>query len=268
MVSERDRILNLVEYLNSIGIIVNIGKNRARGNKGVFVANNHSWRIDVSKNLSDEEVIGVLAHEYAHYVHYQYDKTLNSLDFFNNDIDDDFLEELIQPTVDLISKKSISPLFELKNSLNNDIRLLLNQVRVKYPDFMLTKSHKRLLADINRCGLKYLLKNDRVKVFHGFSFILYSIDKLEEDFPFVDAAIKAFLKIKSKQRAIKRINSRISRLNRYYNSPTELFARAFELYVSDRGRLAKIAPDVCSKFNTFMESNNKNLLKDFCSYIN
>ena len=36
MVSTRNRILNLVDYIESTGIVVNIGKNKAQGNKGFF----------------------------------------------------------------------------------------------------------------------------------------------------------------------------------------------------------------------------------------
>ena len=40
---------------------------------------------EIAKNagveLSDEEVLSVLLHEFAHYVHYKHDKKLKSLDF-------------------------------------------------------------------------------------------------------------------------------------------------------------------------------------------
>ena len=41
MVSERNRIIRLKEYFESLGIEVNIGKNKARGNKGFFRGTNN-----------------------------------------------------------------------------------------------------------------------------------------------------------------------------------------------------------------------------------
>ncbi len=69
MACERNRILKLTEFLSSKNIDVNIGKNKARGNKGVFMHKNNVYRIDISRNIAEENIIPILLHEYAHYVH-------------------------------------------------------------------------------------------------------------------------------------------------------------------------------------------------------
>jgi transposase len=72
-----------------------------------------------------------------------------------------------------------------------------------------------------------------------------------------------YLKLKSKQRALKRVNSKISRLNKYYNSPTELFARSFELYIADSNKLLRIAPNVHKEFEKTLKENKIKLLTGF-----
>ena len=67
MVSKRDCIENIIDYLRTLNIEVNVAKNNARGNKGFFSAKGFSYRIDVSKKIENEEILSVLAHEFAHY---------------------------------------------------------------------------------------------------------------------------------------------------------------------------------------------------------
>ena len=107
MVSKRDRILNFINYIESLGIEVNFNKNKARGNKGFFKAIGVKYRIDISKGLTEDEQLSVLLHEFAHYIHYSYDKNLQNLE--------------IVKTVSSLKKKeicplSISPLTNLKKS--------------------------------------------------------------------------------------------------------------------------------------------------------
>ena len=74
MACERNRIIVLKEYLSSLDINVNIGKNKARGHKGVFMRSFNNYRIDISDNVPEENVISVVLHEFAHYIHYSGDK--------------------------------------------------------------------------------------------------------------------------------------------------------------------------------------------------
>ena len=64
-----------------------------------------------------------------------------------------------------------------------------------------------------------------------------------------------YIKLKSKQRELKRLNSRINKYNRYYNSPTELFARSMELYVQDREYFKKNYPELYKKLDRAIVTN-------------
>ena len=263
MVSKRNRILNLENYLNSCGIEINIGKNKARGNKGFFKVNGQNFRIDIAKDQNEETIIKTLAHEFAHFVHYKYDKSLKSLNFVFDENDDDLLEELLNITVESIPKNSIEPLFTLKESLKKDINLLIKQLENICNIDSNFADYSTIEQKILKSNLKYLLKYDRVKVVEMFSTKVYTIEELDEN-----TEIGVYLKLKSKQRALKRINSKISRLNKYYNSPTELFARSFELFVTDKNKLAEIAPIVHKKFEKIIALDKIKLLSDFLKNLN
>lgn len=186
MACERNRILDITQYFESLGIEVNIGKNKARGNKGFFKADNQNFRIDIAKGQTEETIIRTLVHEFAHYVHYSYDKTLKSLDFIINE-DDNLTEELIKLTVDSIPKESVAPIFQAKDKIKSEIK------------------------------------------------------KLPKSFT-------NSLKLNFLQKELNRINSRISRLNKYYNSPTELFARSIETYLLDKEVFIKKAPNLAKYY--------------------
>lgn len=254
MVSTRNCINGLVEYLESLNISVNLAKNKARGNKGFFFAKGSAYRIDISKIVDEEAVLSVLAHEFAHFVHYSYDKTLESLDFIFENFNDEILEELISITVELIPKNGIKPVFDKKDELKTEIKVLTNELTKSFDKSEFNNIEKK----IKKTPLKYLLKYDKVKVFEGLSFKFYSIDELDTNSDFY-----LFLKLKSKQRALNRINAKLNRLNKYYNSHTELFARSFEMYVTNKKLLMEKAPRVCACYDNVISKNKVQLLTDF-----
>ena len=111
MVSERNRIIALKEHLENSGIEVNIGKTKARGHKGFFLTNKKFFRIDIAKDLSSDSIYSTMLHEYAHFVHYKYDSTLSSYDFLFPNITDDMLSELINVSVQFVSKEYAQNIF-------------------------------------------------------------------------------------------------------------------------------------------------------------
>ena len=257
MVSERNRIIRLKEYFESLGIEVNIGKNKARGNKGFFRGtNNGAFRIDISKNINEEETLSVLLHEFAHFVHFKYDKTLSSLDFAFNNMTDTMNEELVNVTVKKIPKNEAKALFDKKEKLASEIKEMAKQIKQTYTDFKLSVPYKKFERHFN-LPVKYLLKYDRI----NFNNTIYSVENLDKDFYELSDEEILYVKIKSKQRMIGRINGRISKLNRYYNNPTELFARFVELFYLDKNSAELVAPNVCRFFNT-------ELIKEFKSLNN
>lgn len=254
----RNRIISIVEYLKALGIEVNIGKNKARGNRGLFKVSNNKFKIDIAKKQDDETIAKTLVHEFAHFVHYNYDKTLQSLDFILGNESDDLVEELIQLTVDSIPKTSVQPIFDKKKQLQEEIKATAVSICEFYPSFKLSKPCKEIEQKIKRTNLRYLLKYDKVKVLEGFSTKIFTIDNIQatED-------VQLYLKLKSLQRALKRINSKIARLNKYYNSPTELFARSLEQYIFNKNEFTKRCPNLAHRFDSANIPLIENLIKLF-----
>ena len=205
MVSERDRLVKIIQYLQGLDIEINYKKNKARGKRGFFRVQDEKVRIDIAKELTDLESLSVIIHEFAHYVHYKQDKTLKTLDFISTNLNDTHWEELITLTVELIPKKTIEPLFEIKEKLHNEI----NNLR---------KNKFNIISNIA---------------------------------------------MQSKQKILNRINSRISRLNKYYNSPTELFARSMEIYILDYNKFKKKAPNLTYIYDDIVKNNKIPSLTDF-----
>lgn len=254
MVNQRNRIVVIKDYIESFGIDVNIGKNKAQGNKGYFKAKNEFCRIDIAKGLDDEGVISTLCHEFSHFIHYCYDKKLKTLDFIFDDYDETIQNELIEITVNSIPKENIKPLFEAKELLKREIKELGKKLASNVPDFKLSIGSPVIEKLLKKTPYKYLLKHDRVKVLGFFNSKIYTIDNIKADTKISESEID-YLLLKSKQRALKRINSRISKLNRYYNSNTELFARSVELYVKDKESFKMKAPFLYNKFTEALEKN-------------
>ena len=242
MACERNRILKLTEFLSSKNIDVNIGKNKARGNKGVFMHKNNVYRIDISRNIAEENIIPILLHEYAHYVHYTFDKSLKSLNFIFGEMTDELREELIKITVREIPKEFASSLFEARKTLTSDIKQLASVIRREYKEFKISERNKSIEKGFSLVQ-KYLLSYDRIKLLNK----IYSVDTIDECSN-LSPSQAAYIKLKSKQRKIKRINSKISRLNKYYNNPSELFARFTELYFTNKTLAQELAPGASKKF--------------------
>lgn len=251
MAGERNRSIELIKYIESKGIEVNVGKNKARGNKGFFkFASNGKFRIDISKTLNENEIFSVLIHEYTHYVHYCYDSTLKSLDFIFEDFNEELEEELIKVTVEEIPKEFAKELYTQKLKLNDEIKDLASQIKNKYPEFRRNSAFLKLERMISN-PFKYLLKYDRVISLDKI-YSIEDIDKFTTDVLPIQAA---YIKLKSKQRMLKRVNSRINRLNNYYNKPTELLARFVEKYFTSFEHLNEIAPHTCKVFCQAISSN-------------
>ena len=249
MASERNRIIDCINYLESLGITVNVGKNKARGNKGIFMHNADNFRIDIRKLETEKEILSVLIHEFSHYIHFLHDKTLKSLEFAFGEYSEDIHEELINVTVQSLPKKYAKQLFKEKESADSDIKAQAKILKSKFADFKISKPYKKIESTFT-VPANYLLKYDKIKYFNK----IYSITNAVNDFPELTREQIAYMELRSKQRKLKRINSRISKLNRYYNNPSELFSRFMEMYVLDNEHLKNIAP---SAFFKFIEMNNK-----------
>ena len=143
MASKRNRIIEIKNYLESCGVTINIGKNKAQGHTGFFKASKNTYRIDIAKGLAEDDILKALAHEFAHFLHYSYDKTLKSLDFvFPNT--DEYIEELIKITVENIPKNNAKQLFDIKDNIQNEIQQISLKIKNIYPDFKENKDYSLL----------------------------------------------------------------------------------------------------------------------------
>ena len=261
MASERNRIDKLKNYITSFGIDVNIGKTKARGNRGVFIHGKNKFRIDVAKNLSEAETISILVHEFTHFIHYKNDKSLKSINFVFGNISDDIQEELINITVKEVPKDFASSIFNTKFKLTEEINNLKRRIKTTYPDFKLSEPYKKIEKGIS-LPLKYLLKYDNVKIFTK----VYSINDLDNIDNLTEVQ-KQYITLKSKQRYLARINAKITKLNKYYNNPTELLARFCELYYTNYQNAKQIAPKSVAIFDAYLANNDKNIFKELSTIL-
>ena len=234
----------MVEYVRTLGLTVNTAT-KARGHQGFFLKN----RIDISTDLPDERKIEVLIHEFTHYIHYKIDtdiaKNHGSLEKLFPDSDLQKLEnELYNVTRYFDKNKGYKALQEKRANILSEIKKLSSDIKKTYPDFKRSEPYKPIEKIIKKTDAKYLLKYDRVKVKTAFfgSVNDYSINTLDKDFPQFNTDIKNYILLKSKQRMLKRISSRINRLDNYYKRPSELFARFVEALFIDTNKVTQIAP--------------------------
>lgn len=250
----------MVEFIRSLGVKVNTNT-KARGHQGFFLKN----RIDISTELPIQRKIEVLIHEFTHHVHYKIDPDVHkthgdlSILFPNADIER-IEEELLCVTMFIANNKSSSSLVEQRDKTLTEIKDLDKKIKQEYPDFKRSYPHKKLEKQIKQTDAKYLLKYDRVSVKGLFTTQsrLYTISTLDTDFPQLNASAKNYIRIKAKQRILKRISSRTNKLNNYYKRPTELFARFVEALFVDTKKVSELAPHTYLVFCREL-SNNKYL---------
>ena len=234
----------IIKYLGDLGIKVNT-TTKARGHQGFFLKN----RIDISKNIKEERIIPTLIHEFAHYVHYQIEPdmtitggTLKALFGEDNPI---IQKELIKVTNFVDENSLFIKLYEHKNCIKGKIKEYEKIIKKDYPKFIRSKPFKDFDKYIKKSEARYLLKYDRVRVVSGFfkkSYKLLTISCIEKDFPTMPASFAAYIRLHSAQKKQSRISGRINKLSKYYNKPTELFARLVEGLYIDREWVCAIAP--------------------------
>lgn len=262
----------LIKYFKSLGIEVKT-TTKARGHQGFFRQN----RIDISKKISEERIIPTLLHEFAHFIHNKIEpnmaKTGGKINvLFNLSPVHSFTclalqNELLQVTQFVDENSHLKKLYEHKEQIKKKIKLQENIIKTAYPNFMRSKKFKDFDKYIKKSKAKYLLRYDRVKFISPFlrRVEIFSIDKLEQDFPDMPAAFCAYIRIKSLQKKQARNSRRINYYNKYYLKPTELFARFVEGIYIDRARVRALAPNAYQRFFELLEQDYyfelKNVLK-------
>jgi hypothetical protein len=240
MVSTRNKTVvkqELINYISSLGLKVNT-VTKARGNKGFF----KEGRIDISKTLDDEMSIRTLVHEYAHFVNYKLDKKIKNLEILFKTEPENIIDELIAVTNRVDENSLCLHLHAERNKLKAGIKKLSDSIKVEYPDFKSTEDFKPFKRYSRWSNVNYLEKYDRVKLHTWFSSRIYSISNVRKDFPDIPDVFVNYLKLRSKQRKCAKISRRISKLNKYYAEPCELFARFVEGIYIDIDLVKELAP--------------------------
>lgn len=247
----KEKKLELINYFESLGLTVNTGT-KARGHQGFFIKS----RIDVSKSTPEHRIIPTLLHEFAHYIHskieHDINKTGGTLRALFGENGEEYFEELVKVTNFVDENSLCVRLYEHKDRVKDRIKYFEQIIKKDYPKFMRSKKFKEFDRYIKRSKAKYLLKYDRVKLIEGGLFFrkskLYTIDNIEKDFTDMPEAFAAYIRLKSCQKKQSRISARISKYKKYYERPTELFARLVEGVYLDREWVEAIAPRVTKQF--------------------
>ena len=244
-----------IEFLLKQDIIVKTNT-KARGNLGICFAN----RIDISKNASSQRRITILAHEYAHKVHFDLEKdsfkkggSIEKL-FKISDINEIFKinRELIAVTNFVDENSAFIKFYSRKFEIMREFKFFEEIIRRDYPDFKRSEDFKpiNIYFKKNKIPARYLLKYDNIKIIHPIfkKEEIFSIKNLDKDFPEIPEILKTYIKLMS----IKREYDRLCRLKRkavkYYQRPTELFARFIEGIFTDKNKIQELAPNAYSGF--------------------
>lgn len=256
---------NVIEFLRALNIEVKTNT-KARGNNGLYQKN----RIDVARGLTEEQAIDVLVHEFAHHIHYKIDKDFlkngGSLENIFNTSNIVEIKEELKNVTNLIDKNSRLNIFlKAKEEASNQIKGMQSAIKRDYPNFLRSKKFPEFEKYIKGSEAKYLVKYDAIRLMQGFFFKkerILTVKNIETDFPDMPKAFQLYIRLCSMQRKQAKITRRIGKLNKYYEKPTELFARYVQGYFSTPETISTIAPNTTKRFNELLSSGYYKELKD------
>lgn len=256
---------NLIEFLKSLDIEVKTNT-KARGNNGLYQKN----RIDVSRGLKEEKAIEVLVHEFAHHIHYKIDKdfvkTGGSLETLFNTTDIETIKSELINVTNLMDKNSRLKIFvDAKEEASKTIKSMQSAIKRDYPEFQRSKKFSEFEKYIKGSEAKYLVKYDAIRIMQGFFFKkerILTVKNLEIDFPDMPKAFQIYIKLCSMQRKQSKLSRRINKLNKYYEKPTELFARFVQGYFTNPETVSTVAPITTKRFNELMGKGHYKEMKD------
>lgn len=258
------QVRELIEYLESLGVEVNTNT-KARGHLGFFSNN----RIDISKKVKHDRLIPTLLHEFAHFIHMKIEpdlqKTCGHLEkLFATDDIHQIKHELMLVTNYVDECSLCHSLKEQKDEVRENIKKLEKIIKQDYPDFLRSKKFKEFDKYIKHSKAKYLLKYDWVTVTTPFlrRKEVFYIENLEKDFPEMQPAFCAYIRLKAAQRRQLKISARINKLCKYYAKPTELFARFVEGLYTHGQRLETLAPHTYARFFELLQKGHYLELKN------
>ena len=138
-------------------------------------------------------------------------------------------------------------------------------IKRDYPNFLRSKKFPEFEKYIKGSEAKYLVKYDAIRIMQGFFFKkerILTVKNIETDFPDMPKAFQLYIRLCSMQRKQAKITRRIGKLNKYYEKPTELFARYVQGYFSTPETISTVAPTTTKRFNELLSSGYYKELKD------
>lgn len=263
MLQELDK-KELINYFKSLGLEVNTAT-KARGHQGFFLKN----RIDISKNIKEERFVPTLLHEFAHFIHSKIEADINktggTLEKIFNSTNPVYAKELVKITQFVDESSRLVKLYEFRDRIKLQIKQQELIIKETYPEFQRSKPFKVFDKYVKKSDARYLLKYDRVKILENFftrKTKLITVDTIEKDFPEMPSAFIACIKLKSLQKKQTRLSSRINQYKKYYERPTELFARLVEGLYIDYEWVCALAPETTKRFFELLESGYYRELKN------
>ena len=224
---------------------------KARGNLGLYSEN----RIDIHKKLPDNKFIEVLLHEYAHVIHKKLEidmaKTGGNIEvLFKTDETDKLKEELINVTK-FVDENALLLKFEAKKyTYKIKIKAYENLIKNEYPNFLKSKPFPEFEKYIKKSDARFLLKYDKVRLLTPFlrREKYYTIDTIEQDFPKMPHSFCLYIRICSLTRKARSVQKRKNKLKKYYEKPSELFARFVQALFVNENYVKELAPITYSRF--------------------
>lgn len=256
---------NVIEFLRSLDIEVHTNT-KARGNNGLYQKN----RIDVARGLDEEKAINVLVHEFAHHIHYKIDKdfvkTGGSLECIFKVMNcEEIQKELVELTNKFDKNSKMNIFKNAKEEVSHQIKGMQKVIQNEFPKFQRSKKFEEFEKYIKDSDAKYLIKYDAVRLTAGFFFKkerILTVKNIEQDFPDMPKAFQLYIRLCSMQRKQAKITRRLNKMNKYFEKPTELFARFVQYYFVNSSEVAKIAPITTQRFNELLNSGYYKELKD------
>lgn len=257
---------NVTAFLRTLNIEVKTNT-KARGNNGIYLNN----RIDIAKGLKDEKALEVLVHEFAHYIHSRIDKNFNktggSLEVLFDTQDIQEIKKELFTVTNIVDKETKTAAFlKAKTEISETVKSMQKAIQRDYPEFQRSKKFKEFEKYIKGSDAEYLAKYDAVRIKTGFfsgKEKILSVKNIENDFPDMPKAFQTYIKLRSMQRKQLKISRRLNKINKYFNKPSELFARFVQGYFFYAETVKTAAPNASKRFNELLEKGYYKELKDF-----
>ena len=253
----------IINFFISLGIEVHTST-KALGHQGFFRLN----RIDISRDINEERIIPTLIHEFAHFITFNIKAKCNDFNPIFKTDDNYIYNELIKVTHFVDENSKLEKLYIQKENIKKAIKHHEKIIKNKYPEFKRNEKFKPFLKHTKHSDARYLLKHDAIKVLHWFTYKTYSIINIEKEFPDMPEEFISYLKLKSSQRKQTSISRKINKLNKYYNSPTELFARFIEALYINKDTVLNTAPKTFQLFKELYYDNYYTHLNKLFEIVN